>query len=120
MRCRQVLRIQSGAVFGLVWAWMPDEPPCPGSAISILLGGRHCRTECPSSILSQLRRPNLPVGPLCVQAAFDASAVELMRRLADDAGQPYHLHPMAMLSYDIMPPPRKVSAGESRQLTGML
>lgn len=50
----------------------------------------------------------MPLTRSVLQASFDASAVELMRRLADEAGRPYHLHPLAMLSYDIMPPPRKV------------
>lgn len=49
-------------------------------------------------------------------AAFDPSAVELMRRLAAEAGRPYHLHPLALLCYDIMPPPKKVEKelGEKR------
>lgn len=49
-------------------------------------------------------------------APFDASAVELMRRLATDSGRPSHLHPVALLSYDIMPPPRSLEKqlGEKR------
>lgn len=49
-------------------------------------------------------------------APFDAAAVEMMRRLVHDAGPPGHLYPLALLCYDIMPPPRKVEKelGEQR------
>lgn len=45
---------------------------------------------------------------LVVQASFDASAVDNMRRLVEHAGVPGHIYPLAMLCYDIMPPPLQV------------
>ncbi|GJP50767.1 hypothetical protein CLOM_g9932 [Closterium sp. NIES-68] len=49
-------------------------------------------------------------------AAFDSSAVGLMRRLTSESGVPSHLHPTALYSYDIMPPPRTLEKelGEKR------
>jgi hypothetical protein len=39
---------------------------------------------------------------------FDPTAVELMASLIGRAKKPGHLYPMAMYSYPIMPPPKKV------------
>eukprot|EP00475_Leptophrys_vorax_P037356 TRINITY_DN6423_c0_g1_i1.p1 TRINITY_DN6423_c0_g1~~TRINITY_DN6423_c0_g1_i1.p1 ORF type:complete len:196 (+),score=17.84 TRINITY_DN6423_c0_g1_i1:26-589(+) len=49
-------------------------------------------------------------------AAFDPSAIEVMRRLVSESGVPAHLHPTALLSYDVMPPPRTLEKdlGEKR------
>ncbi|CAI7854935.1 unnamed protein product [Closterium sp. NIES-54] len=49
-------------------------------------------------------------------AAFDSSAVALMHRLTSESGIPSHLHPTALYSYDIMPPPRTLEKqlGEKR------
>ena len=41
-----------------------------------------------------------------VPAAFDASAVELMRTLLGKTPRPGHLYPFAMSSWEIMPPPK--------------
>ncbi|KAJ0112748.1 hypothetical protein Patl1_03585 [Pistacia atlantica] len=50
------------------------------------------------------------------QAPFDASSVDNMRRLAEHSGAPGHIYPLALLCYDIMPPPRQVEKeiGERR------
>lgn len=60
-------------------------------------------------------RPD-PVSDEWVPAAFDPASVEMMRRMLEDAGPSGHLYPMALLCYDIMPPPRKVEKelGEER------
>lgn len=42
---------------------------------------------------------------------FDPAAVELMASLIGRAKKPGHLYPMAMYSYPIMPPPKKVYFG---------
>ena len=39
-------------------------------------------------------------------AAFDPSAVELMRTLLGKTARPGHLYPFAMSSWEIMPPPK--------------
>ena len=41
-----------------------------------------------------------------VPAAFDPSAVELMRTLLGKTQRPGHLYPFAMSSWEIMPPPK--------------
>ena len=48
---------------------------------------------------------------------FDADAVELMRQLLAKAKHPGHLYPMAMCSWEIMPPPKKLEKhlGERRR-----
>lgn len=48
--------------------------------------------------------------------AFDPAAVELMRNLLSRSKQPGHLYPLAMLSWNLMPPPKTVdkSLGERR------
>ncbi|KAK9120503.1 hypothetical protein Syun_018120 [Stephania yunnanensis] len=50
---------------------------------------------------------------------FDASAVDNMRRLSDHSGVPGHVYPLALLCYDIMPPPAKVEKeiGEQRVMS---
>ncbi|KAI7743976.1 hypothetical protein M8C21_001743, partial [Ambrosia artemisiifolia] len=52
-------------------------------------------------------------------APFDASAVDNMRRLVNLAGVRGHIYPLAVLSYDIMPPPRQVEKeiGERRVIS---
>ncbi|XP_057977177.1 glycerol-3-phosphate acyltransferase, chloroplastic isoform X1 [Malania oleifera] len=49
-------------------------------------------------------------------APFDASSVDNMRRLAENAGVPAHIYPLALICYNIMPPPPKVEKeiGEKR------
>lgn len=42
------------------------------------------------------------------QAPFDTASVDNMRRLADHSGAPGHIYPLALLCYDIMPPPLQV------------
>lgn len=43
-----------------------------------------------------------------LQAKFDVSSVDNMRRLVEHAGVPGHIYPLALLCYDIMPPPAQV------------
>lgn len=43
-----------------------------------------------------------------VQAPFDASSADNMRRLIEHAGRPGHIYPVALLCHDIMPPPAQV------------
>ncbi|KAK4493217.1 hypothetical protein RD792_017913, partial [Penstemon davidsonii] len=52
-------------------------------------------------------------------APFDASAVDNMRRLTEHAGVPGHIYPLAVLCYDIMPPPPQVEKdiGEKRMIS---
>ncbi|MBA0861244.1 hypothetical protein Goshw_026067 [Gossypium schwendimanii] len=49
-------------------------------------------------------------------APFDSSSVDNMRRLIESSGAPGHMYPLALLCYDIMPPPSKVEKeiGERR------
>lgn len=49
-------------------------------------------------------------------APFDASSVDNMRRLAEHSGVPGHIYPLALLCYNIMPPPPQVEKdiGERR------
>ncbi|XP_022967260.1 glycerol-3-phosphate acyltransferase, chloroplastic-like [Cucurbita maxima] len=52
-------------------------------------------------------------------APFDASSMDNMRRLIQHSGVPGHLCPLALLCYDIMPPPSKVEIeiGEKRVIS---
>ncbi|XP_038888414.1 glycerol-3-phosphate acyltransferase, chloroplastic isoform X2 [Benincasa hispida] len=52
-------------------------------------------------------------------APFDASSVDNMRRLIHHSGVPGHLYPLALLCYDIMPPPSQVEIeiGEKRVIS---
>ncbi|XP_051137109.1 glycerol-3-phosphate acyltransferase, chloroplastic [Andrographis paniculata] len=52
-------------------------------------------------------------------APFDASSVDNMRRLAEHADVPSHIYPLAILCYDIMPPPLQVEKeiGEKRVIS---
>ncbi|KAF9625132.1 hypothetical protein IFM89_019221 [Coptis chinensis] len=52
-------------------------------------------------------------------APFDASAVDNIRRLADHCGVPRHIYPLALMCYDIMPPPAEVEKdiGERRVIS---
>ncbi|TYI15363.1 hypothetical protein ES332_A08G180900v1 [Gossypium tomentosum] len=52
-------------------------------------------------------------------ALFDSSSVDNMRRLIEHSGTPGHVYPLALLCYDIMPPPRQVEKeiGEKRIIT---
>ncbi|XP_022159428.1 glycerol-3-phosphate acyltransferase, chloroplastic [Momordica charantia] len=52
-------------------------------------------------------------------APFDASSVDNMRRLIQHSGVPGHLFPLALLCYDIMPPPSQVEVeiGEKRVIS---
>ncbi|EFJ07251.1 hypothetical protein SELMODRAFT_132845, partial [Selaginella moellendorffii] len=60
-------------------------------------------------------RPD-PVTNEWTPAVFDPAAVDNMRRLVERGDVPGHMYPMALLSYNIMPPPPKVqkAIGERR------
>nr|XP_016475022.1 PREDICTED: glycerol-3-phosphate acyltransferase, chloroplastic-like [Nicotiana tabacum]XP_016475023.1 PREDICTED: glycerol-3-phosphate acyltransferase, chloroplastic-like [Nicotiana tabacum] len=60
-------------------------------------------------------RPN-PITKEWYPAPFDASSTDNMRRLVEHAGVPGHIYPLAILCYDIMPPPPQVekNIGEKR------
>ena len=51
-------------------------------------------------------------------APFDAQSIEMFRLMAQRATRPTHFYPMALATYDIMPPPEKVEVelGEPRKL----
>ena len=51
-------------------------------------------------------------------APFDPQSIEMFRLMAQRATRPTHFHPMALSTYDIMPPPEKVEVelGEPRKL----
>ncbi|XP_057467159.1 glycerol-3-phosphate acyltransferase, chloroplastic isoform X2 [Actinidia eriantha] len=52
-------------------------------------------------------------------APFDAASVDNMRRLTEHTGVPGHIYPLAVLCYDIMPPPPQVEKeiGERRLIS---
>ncbi|XP_021765581.1 glycerol-3-phosphate acyltransferase, chloroplastic-like [Chenopodium quinoa] len=52
-------------------------------------------------------------------ATFDVTSVDNMRRLVEHSGAPEHIYPMALLCYDIMPPPAQVEKeiGEKRVIS---
>ncbi|CAK9146039.1 unnamed protein product, partial [Ilex paraguariensis] len=52
-------------------------------------------------------------------APFDASSLDNMRRIMENAGVPGHIYPLAILCYDIMPPPPQVEKeiGEKRLIS---
>ncbi|XP_054809659.1 glycerol-3-phosphate acyltransferase, chloroplastic isoform X2 [Prosopis cineraria] len=54
-----------------------------------------------------------------IPAPFDASSVDNMRRLVENSGVPGHMYPLALLCYDIMPPPPQVEKeiGEKRVIS---
>ncbi|KAL0368027.1 UNVERIFIED_CONTAM: Glycerol-3-phosphate acyltransferase, chloroplastic [Sesamum calycinum] len=56
---------------------------------------------------------------MLVKAPFDASSVDNMRRLVEHAGVPGHIYPLAILCYDVMPPPAQVEKeiGEKRVIS---
>uniref|UniRef100_A0A803L664 Glycerol-3-phosphate acyltransferase, chloroplastic n=1 Tax=Chenopodium quinoa TaxID=63459 RepID=A0A803L664_CHEQI len=57
---------------------------------------------------------------LCIyRATFDVTSVDNMRRLVEHSGVPGHIYPMALLCYDIMPPPAQVEKeiGEKRVIS---
>eukprot|EP00249_Psilotum_nudum_P010659 c22685_g1_i1 orf=266-1843(+) len=60
-------------------------------------------------------RPD-PVTEEWLPAAFDFATLDNMRRLTEQAFNPGHMYPCALLSYGIMPPPREVlkEIGEKR------
>ncbi|CAA0843253.1 Glycerol-3-phosphate acyltransferase-chloroplastic [Striga hermonthica] len=60
-------------------------------------------------------RPD-PVTKEWYPAPFDASSADNMRRLAEHAGVPGHIYPLAILCHDVMPPPAQVEKeiGEKR------
>lgn len=51
-------------------------------------------------------------------AKFDPQSIEMFRLMAQRAGRPTHFHPMALATFDIMPPPQTVAVelGEPRKL----
>ncbi|PIN10631.1 Glycerol-3-phosphate 1-O-acyltransferase [Handroanthus impetiginosus] len=63
-------------------------------------------------------RPD-PVTKEWYPAPFDVSSVDNMRRLAEHAGVPGHIYPLAVLCYDVMPPPLQVEKeiGEKRVIS---
>ncbi|KAL0331643.1 UNVERIFIED_CONTAM: Glycerol-3-phosphate acyltransferase ATS12, chloroplastic [Sesamum angustifolium] len=63
-------------------------------------------------------RPD-PVTKEWYPAPFDASSVDNMRRLVEHAGVPGHIYPLAILCYDVMPPPAQVEKeiGEKRVIS---
>ncbi|KAL6544000.1 Glycerol-3-phosphate dehydrogenase [NAD(+)] [Orobanche gracilis] len=63
-------------------------------------------------------RPH-PVTKEWYPAPFDASSVDNMRRLAEHAGTPGHIYPLAILCHEIMPPPAQVEKeiGERRVIS---
>ncbi|XP_052171370.1 glycerol-3-phosphate acyltransferase, chloroplastic-like isoform X2 [Diospyros lotus] len=63
-------------------------------------------------------RPD-PITKEWYPAPFDASSVDNMRRLTGRAGVPGHIYPLAMLCYNIMPPPSQVEkeVGERRVIS---
>ncbi|KAL6515125.1 hypothetical protein OROHE_018757 [Orobanche hederae] len=63
-------------------------------------------------------RPH-PVTKEWYPAPFDASSVDNMRRLAEHAGTPGHVYPLAILCHEIMPPPPQVEKeiGERRVIS---
>ncbi|XP_010538386.1 PREDICTED: glycerol-3-phosphate acyltransferase, chloroplastic-like [Tarenaya hassleriana] len=52
-------------------------------------------------------------------APFDSSSVDNMRRLVEHSDAPGHIYPLALLCYDIMPPPPQVAKeiGERREIS---
>lgn len=62
-------------------------------------------------------RPN-PDTKEWIPASFDVAAVDNMRRLVEHSGVPGHMYPLALLCYDIMPPPPQVEReiGEKRKI----
>ncbi|PKA55733.1 Glycerol-3-phosphate acyltransferase, chloroplastic [Apostasia shenzhenica] len=63
-------------------------------------------------------RPNPQTGEW-FPAPFDSSSLDNMRRLVEHSGVPGHLHPLALLCYEVMPPPLQVEKeiGERRKLS---
>ncbi|KAL7166787.1 hypothetical protein ACSBR2_037464 [Camellia fascicularis] len=63
-------------------------------------------------------RPD-PITKEWYPAPFDATSVDNMRRLTEHAGVPGHIYPLAILCYDIMPPPPQVEKeiGERRDIS---
>jgi len=51
-------------------------------------------------------------------AKFDPQSVEMFRIMAQRSGRPTHFHPMALATFNIMPPPEtvQVELGEPRKL----
>jgi glycerol-3-phosphate O-acyltransferase len=51
-------------------------------------------------------------------APFDPQSIEMFRLMAQRAARPTHFYPMALATYDVMPPPEKVEIelGEPRKL----
>ncbi|RRT53707.1 hypothetical protein B296_00049666 [Ensete ventricosum] len=45
-------------------------------------------------------------------APFDASSVDNMKRLVDHSGVVGHIYPLALLCYEVMPPPPEVFTWE--------
>ncbi|XP_030533711.2 glycerol-3-phosphate acyltransferase ATS12, chloroplastic [Rhodamnia argentea] len=81
----------------------------------LLRGGSHLLWIAPSGGRD---RPN-PLTGEWYPAPFDSAVVDNMRRLVEHSGVPGHLYPLALLCYDIMPPPRQVEKeiGERRVIT---
>ncbi|GMN30417.1 hypothetical protein TIFTF001_002783 [Ficus carica] len=63
-------------------------------------------------------RPD-PVTGEWYPAPFDTSSVDNMRRLVEHSGAPGHIYPLALLCFDIMPPPQQVEKeiGEKREIS---
>lgn len=50
-------------------------------------------------------------------ASFDPQSIEMFRLMAKEGGRPTHFYPLALKTYDILPPPNKVETelGETRK-----
>ncbi|THG11522.1 hypothetical protein TEA_017505 [Camellia sinensis var. sinensis] len=91
---------------GIQWCWLYSMCTVTGTYNSIL--------EFASSGRNILMDPDIErIAP------FDATSVDNMRRLTEHAGVPGHIYPLAILCYDIMPPPPQVEKeiGERRDIS---
>lgn len=81
--------------------------------VDLLAEGGHAIYVAPSGG----RDRRTPAGVVEV-APFDPQSIEMFRLMAQRAPRPTHFYPMALATYDIMPPPEKVEVelGEPRRL----
>ncbi|GFZ08684.1 phospholipid/glycerol acyltransferase family protein [Actinidia rufa] len=83
--------------------------------VDTILGGSQIIWIAPSGGRD---RPD-PITREWYPAPFDAASVDNMRRLTEHTGVPGHIYPLAVLCYDIMPPPPQVEKeiGERRLIS---
>ncbi len=76
--------------------------------------GRKCIYVAPSG-----GRDRINAEGILDVAPFDPQSIEMFRLMAVQAKQPTHFYPLALLTYDLLPPPRAVAhtLGETRQAT---